>query len=215
MGGAACRHRPDARARRAQGERQRGRHHRPASRTCRPAMRCARATSSRRCPARPSRSSTPTPRAGSCSPTRSGTRRRLQAEAHHRPRDADRRDHGRARQGVRGHVRQRRRAGGRITGCRAATGEKLWRMPLDKAFDKMMDSKYADMKNTGGRWGGAAICRCIPAALHPEGHALVPHRSRRHGHGRRRNDINQSWGAGWGVRLLDRFVAEHHEKSEK
>jgi leucyl aminopeptidase len=30
-----------------------------------------------------------------------------------------------------------------------------------------------------------------------------------------RNDINQSWGAGWGIRLLDRFVAEHHEKSEK
>ena len=29
------------------------------------------------------------------------------------------------------------------------TGEKIWRMPLDKAFDKMMDSKNADMKNAG------------------------------------------------------------------
>ena len=96
-----------------------------------------------------------------------------------------------------------------------STGEKLWRMPLDKAFDKMMDSKNADMKNTGGRWAGAATaaaflqrfvqkdtpwCHIDLAGTAMDGS---------------RNDINQSWGAGWGVRLLDRFVAEHHEKSDK
>jgi leucyl aminopeptidase len=96
-----------------------------------------------------------------------------------------------------------------------ATNEKLWRMPLDKAFDKMMDSKNADMKNTGGRWGGAATaaaflqrfvqkdtpwCHIDLAGTAMDG---------------ARNDINQSWGAGWGVRLLDKFVADHHEKSEK
>jgi leucyl aminopeptidase len=96
-----------------------------------------------------------------------------------------------------------------------ATGEKLWRMPLDKAFDKMMDSKNADMKNTGGRWGGSATaaaflqrfvqkdtpwCHIDLAGTAMDG---------------ARNDINQSWGAGWGVRLLDKFVADHHEKSEK
>ena len=32
-----------------------------------------------------------------------------------------------------------------------ATGEKVWRMPLAKAYDKMIDSKNADMKNIGGR----------------------------------------------------------------
>jgi leucyl aminopeptidase len=25
------------------------------------------------------------------------------------------------------------------------------------------------------------------------------------------SDINQSWGPGWGVRLLDKLIAEHHE----
>jgi len=30
------------------------------------------------------------------------------------------------------------------------TDEKVWRMPLDDEFDKMIDSKFADMKNTGG-----------------------------------------------------------------
>ena len=32
-----------------------------------------------------------------------------------------------------------------------ATGEKVWRMPLAKAYDKLIDSKNADMKNIGGR----------------------------------------------------------------
>ena len=95
------------------------------------------------------------------------------------------------------------------------TGEKLWRMPLDKAFDKMMDSKNADMKNTGGRWAGAATaaaflqrfiqkdtpwCHIDLAGTAMDG---------------TRNDTNQSWGAGWGVRLLDKFIAEHQEKGEK
>ncbi len=96
-----------------------------------------------------------------------------------------------------------------------STGEKVWRMPLDKAFDKMMDSKNADMKNAGGRWAGAASAAAFLQRfvqkdtpwchLDIAGTAMDGNR----------NDINQSWGAGWGVRLLDRFVAEHHEKSEK
>ena len=49
------RHRPDARARRAQGQGQRGRHRRAWSRTCRPARRSGRATSSPPCRARRSR----------------------------------------------------------------------------------------------------------------------------------------------------------------
>ena len=35
------------------------------------------------------------------------------------------------------------------------SGEKIWRMPMGDAFDKMIDSKIADMKNIGGRWGGS------------------------------------------------------------
>jgi len=27
-----------------------------------------------------------------------------------------------------------------------------------------------------------------------------------------KSPINQSWGSGWGVRLLNRLVAEHYEK---
>ena len=42
----------------------------------------------------------------------------------------------------------------------AASGEDFWRMPLHKKLDSLLDSHYADMKNIGGRAGGA-----ITAAL--------------------------------------------------
>jgi len=35
------------------------------------------------------------------------------------------------------------------------TGEKLWRLPIDKAYRKALDSEVADMKNVGPRQGGA------------------------------------------------------------
>src|SRR5260370_39471373 len=43
----------------------------------------------------------------------------------------------------------------RLLKAGAATGERVWRMPLGAEYDKLVDSKFADMKNTGGRWGGA------------------------------------------------------------
>jgi leucyl aminopeptidase len=95
-----------------------------------------------------------------------------------------------------------------------ATGEKVWRMPLAKAYDKLIDSKNADMKNIGGRHAGAITAaqflqRFIKdthwAHIDIAGTAMDSTRS----------EINQSWGAGWGVRLLDRLVADNYEKGEK
>src|ERR1700724_3301010 len=43
----------------------------------------------------------------------------------------------------------------RLAKAGAATGERVWRMPLSAEYDKLIDSKVADMKNTGGRMGGA------------------------------------------------------------
>ena len=45
--------------------------------------------------------------------------------------------------------------------CRSGcAGEKLWRMPMEDSYWEQMKSPIADMKNTGGRMGGA-----ITAAL--------------------------------------------------
>ncbi|MEL7026453.1 MAG: leucyl aminopeptidase, partial [Pseudomonadota bacterium] len=34
-------------------------------------------------------------------------------------------------------------------------GEGAWRMPMGPAYDKLLKSDVADMKNIGGRWGGS------------------------------------------------------------
>ena len=34
-------------------------------------------------------------------------------------------------------------------------GEKMWRLPLDPAFEELIESPHADIKNSGGRAGGA------------------------------------------------------------
>lgn len=98
-----------------------------------------------------------------------------------------------------------------LEGAAKATGEKVWRMPLDKAFHKMIDSKNADVKNIGGRWAGS----CTAAAFlerfvkdTPWAHIDIAGTAMDSG----RTDISTSWGSGWGVRLLDRFVTDHHEK---
>src|SRR5262249_60607464 len=43
----------------------------------------------------------------------------------------------------------------RLAKAGAATGERVWRIPLGREYDKLIDSKFADMKNTCGRFGGA------------------------------------------------------------
>jgi leucyl aminopeptidase len=98
----------------------------------------------------------------------------------------------------------------KILGAGAATGEKLWRMPLAPAYDKLIDSRFADMKNSGGRHAGSStaahfIQRFVNDT--PWAHLDIAGM----GMSSPSNDINQSWGSGWGVRLLDRLVADHYE----
>lgn len=40
-------------------------------------------------------------------------------------------------------------------------GERVWRMPMDEEYDKMMDSSIADMSNIGGRNAGSATAACF------------------------------------------------------
>jgi leucyl aminopeptidase len=92
-----------------------------------------------------------------------------------------------------------------------ATGEKVWRLPLGPVYDKLIDSKFADMKNTGGRHGGsitaAQFLQRFITGKTPWAHLDIAGT----GMSSPSSEINQSWGSGWGVRLLDRFVAKYHE----
>jgi leucyl aminopeptidase len=99
----------------------------------------------------------------------------------------------------------------RLSAAGDIVGERVWRMPLGSEYDKMIDSKFADMKNTGGRYGGSItaaqflqrfVGKTPWVHLDIAGTAL----------GSPQTDINKSWSSGWGVRLLNQFVAEHYER---
>jgi leucyl aminopeptidase len=99
----------------------------------------------------------------------------------------------------------------RLTKAGEATGERVWRMPLAPEYDKIIDSKFADVKNSGGRFAGSItaaqflqrfVDKTPWAHLDIAGTAL----------GSPQTDINKSWSSGWGVRLLNRLVEDYYER---
>jgi leucyl aminopeptidase len=92
-----------------------------------------------------------------------------------------------------------------------ATGEKVWRLPLGPEYDKLIDSKFADMKNTGGRHGGSiTAAQFLQRFVNdvPWIHLDIAGT----GMNAPQTELNKSWGSGWGVRLLDRLVRDHYER---
>jgi leucyl aminopeptidase len=98
----------------------------------------------------------------------------------------------------------------RLSKAGSATGERVWRLPLDKAFDKQIDTPIADMKNIGGRNAGSITAaqflqrfvNGVPwVHIDIAGTAMESPKS----------DISQSWASGFGVRLLNQLVADHYE----
>ncbi|AZI37372.1 putative cytosol aminopeptidase [Caenibius tardaugens NBRC 16725] len=92
-----------------------------------------------------------------------------------------------------------------------ATGDKLWRFPLGPAYDKMIDSPIADMKNVGPRYGGSITAaqflqRYIENDT-PWAHLDIA--------GTVWTDKpGATWdrgASGFGVRLLDRYVRDNCE----
>jgi len=93
----------------------------------------------------------------------------------------------------------------------AATGERLWRMPLNESYDERIKSDIADMKNDGGRWGdsiNAAVMLKRFVGKTPWAHLDIA------GVAWATEDAATApkGATGFGVRLLDRFVADSCEE---
>ncbi|WP_183897534.1 leucyl aminopeptidase [Rhizobium skierniewicense] len=98
----------------------------------------------------------------------------------------------------------------RLTRAGNTTQEKLWRMPLGKEYDKIIDSKFADMKNSSGRLAGSVTAAQFLKRFvgdTPWAHLDIAGTAM----GSPLNEINQSWGSGYGVRLLNELVRAHYE----
>ncbi|MFH1343000.1 MAG: leucyl aminopeptidase [Pseudomonadota bacterium] len=98
----------------------------------------------------------------------------------------------------------------RLTKAGLETGERVWRMPLGPEYDKQIDSQFADMKNAGVRNGGSITAAQFLQRFvddTPWAHLDIAGTAM----GAPKSEINHSWGSGYGVRLLERLVAEHYE----
>jgi len=100
----------------------------------------------------------------------------------------------------------------RLSEAGKATGEAVWRLPLGAAYDKQVRSNIADMKNVGGRDAGSITAAQILQRFVKDDVAWA------------HLDIaGVAWsnsdaptvpkgGTAFGVRLLNRLVADHYEK---
>jgi len=90
-------------------------------------------------------------------------------------------------------------------------GEGAWRMPLSPAYDKMLKSRVADMKNSCGRAAGSSTAgQFLQRFVKPEtpwvhldiaGVALLAQDS----------ELAPEGATGWGVRALDRLIRTRYE----
>jgi leucyl aminopeptidase len=92
-----------------------------------------------------------------------------------------------------------------------ASGDKLWRFPLSPAYDKLIDSPIADMKNVGPRWAGSITAaqylqRFVEADV-PWAHLDIAGMVWA-------DKPGATWdkgATGFGVRLIDRYVRDKLE----
>ncbi len=98
----------------------------------------------------------------------------------------------------------------RLNAAGKAVGEAVWRMPLSDEYDKMIKSDIADMKNIAGRWGGSITAaqflqRFVDKT--PWVHLDIAGMA----WSDKATPLRPKGGTGYGVRLLDRFVADYYE----
>ena len=101
----------------------------------------------------------------------------------------------------------------RITEAGKEVGEPVWRLPLGDGYDKLIKSKIADMKNIGGQYAGsitaAQFLQRFVENKTPWAHLDIAGVAWQDGE---QKPLSPGWGVGWGVRTLDRLVADHYEK---
>ncbi|MBN1574084.1 MAG: leucyl aminopeptidase [Deltaproteobacteria bacterium] len=94
----------------------------------------------------------------------------------------------------------------RLKAASAASGEKLWPMPLYKHYEEQLKSDIADIKNSGGREAGsitaATFLKHFAGDYHPWAHIDIAGTAR----AEKEYDWIANGGTGFGVMLLLRFL---------
>jgi leucyl aminopeptidase len=101
-----------------------------------------------------------------------------------------------------------------LSAAGASEGEAVWRLPLGPAYDKLIDSPNADVKNIAGKpiagsiIGAQFIQRFIKPGL-PWAHIDIAGTAWKPGP--YEDPISPTWATGFGVRLINRLVSNRYE----
>jgi leucyl aminopeptidase len=93
-----------------------------------------------------------------------------------------------------------------------ATGDLLWRFPLADAYNKLIDSPIADMKNVGPRGAGSITAAQFLQRFVDEGVRWAHLDIAGMVWAEKPGQLWDKGATGYGVRLLDRFVADNFER---
>ena len=100
----------------------------------------------------------------------------------------------------------------RLSQAGRAVDEKVWRQPLGDAYDQMINSDAADMKNIGGRGAGSITAAQFLQRFvgkTPWAHLDIAGVT----WSKKDTATVPKGGTAFGVRLLDRLVADHYERN--
>jgi len=99
----------------------------------------------------------------------------------------------------------------RLTQAGKETEETLWRFPLGKAYDKMLDSPIADVKHIGGREAGSITAAQFLQRFIKKGVAWAHLDIAGTAWQSKDRPLSPKGATAYGVRLLDRFIADNYE----
>lgn len=98
-----------------------------------------------------------------------------------------------------------------ISDASETTSELTWRLPLSKHYDRLLDSPNADMKNIGGSTAGSITAAQFLQRFvgdTPWAHLDIAGTAMKN---TRHDPREPAFGTGFGVRLLNRWVADNFE----
>ena len=101
---------------------------------------------------------------------------------------------------------------GRLQTAGDESGDKLWRMPLAEPFDRLIDSPIADMKNVGPREGGSITAAQFIQRFIENGVKWAHIDMAGKAWSDKPGPTYDKGATGFGVRLLDQYVADVLEK---
>ncbi|MFM8499076.1 MAG: leucyl aminopeptidase [Chakrabartia sp.] len=99
----------------------------------------------------------------------------------------------------------------KLSAAGKAVGDPLWRFPIGPAYDKLIDSPIADMKNVGPREGGSITAAQFLQRFVDEGVKWAHLDIAGMVWASKPGTVWDKGATGFGVRLLDRFVADNFE----